>query len=617
MKTNTRTNRVPDKKRSVRFEWWLLASIGIVAFFAFAQSLPYQFVYDDEWQVLRNPWIRDWSHLGQFFSTDVWRFSGIAGISNYYRPLHMVAHAVGYSLTGVKPYGYHLLSILLHCACAMLVALFGVRLTGNKWAGAAGGLIFALHPAHAESVAWIAAVTDPLCAVFCFGALHMHLKDSRKAGIFAALLFLGALFSKEMAFTLPIAAVWLDYCLRHKFRWPRYALLAGIFGLYGVLRVNALSAFFVKQIPVALSLPDRFLSSTVLAARYVTKALFPYDLNAFHVFYPTTSIFAPEFMLSALALGLYVAVAWWLRADRKILFLFGFVLLTLLPALNIEGIGENVFADRYLYIPSLGACLLLPLAAQKLWRSRPSWVRVPGRPVAVAALGGLLFAHVLALRNTTFMWQDTPTLYMETMKRSPEATAIAANLAGYYFERGECDESEKWCLKATELYERSFIKLGNKMIPVYTCLAGISLKRSQPAKALEYFQAAYMLNPHDLDTLESIGSTCMMLEKYDKAREFYQAALAIDPHNEPTYNNLAYVDVLTKDYDKAIEYAQKALDIDPRSGDACMSLGDAYAAKGMKTSARQEYLDAEKLNPALAPAAEEALKALETPAHTK
>ena len=615
-------NSRPSEDPSARFEWWLVASLGIVAFLAFIQTVPYQFVYDDDWQVLRNPWIRDWSHVRQFFTTDVWRFAAVGGVSNYYRPFHMVAHAIGHSLTGDNPQGYHLFSILLHCACTILVAFLGLRLSNNKWAGAAGGLIFALHPAHAESVAWIAAVTDPLCALFYFGALYWHLKgdETRRhqtSDILTALLFLCALFSKEMAFTFPIVAAWLDYCLGRKFRWPRYALLAGVFALYAVLRVNALSALFIKQLPIELNLHERSLSSVVLAAQYVTKVFFPYDLNAFHVFHPTMGVLDPQFVLGALVLLLYGAAAWWVRDDRKLLFLLGFVFLTLLPALNIEGVGENVFADRYVYIPSLGGALLIPLVAGRLWRARPAWISVSGPVIASISMALLLGAYICVLWNTTFMWRDTHTLYTETLQRSPEATAIAVNLAGYYFERGEYDAAEKWSLRATKLYAKSFVKLGNKMIPVYTSLGALCLQRNQPAKALEYFQAAYTLNPGDFDTLQSIGSTYAAIGDYDKAHRFYEAALAVNPHSEVTYNNLACVCLATKDYDQVIEYARKALEISPRYAEGYLNLAEAHAAKGMKSIARQEYLDARMLNPTLAPAIDELLKDLDAPPRMK
>jgi hypothetical protein len=135
----------------------------------------------------------------------------------------MMAHAIGYSISGLKPWGFHLISILLHCANTLLLTLFGYRLTRDRFVSAAGGLLFALHPIHAESVAWIAGVTDPLCALFYFAALYVSINDDPakglKTGLLTSVLFLGALFSKEMAFTLPLVVVLLDVCFGRKLRW--------------------------------------------------------------------------------------------------------------------------------------------------------------------------------------------------------------------------------------------------------------------------------------------------------------------------------------------------------------------------------------------------------------
>ena len=161
----------------VRAEVWVLFLICLVAFLAYVRTLSFDFVYDDEFQVLRNPWIHDWSKVGKFFTTDVWAFARSGVTANYYRPFHMIAHAVGYSLSGLRPEGYHLINIMLHMISTLLVAWIALRLTKDKSVAVLGSLIFALHPIHTESVTWIAAVPDPLCAVFYLGALYLYIGD--------------------------------------------------------------------------------------------------------------------------------------------------------------------------------------------------------------------------------------------------------------------------------------------------------------------------------------------------------------------------------------------------------------------------------------------------------
>lgn len=155
-------------------EWWLLALLFGLACVAFAPTVSYDFVSNDEWQIARNPWIRDWSYLGRLFTTHVWGLSDSGGIPTYYRPLHMLTYALVYRMTGLRPEGLYLADILLHGACTVLVTVLGLRLTADRAASVAGGALFALHPAHSEAVAWIAGLPEPLCAAFFLRAPCVH-----------------------------------------------------------------------------------------------------------------------------------------------------------------------------------------------------------------------------------------------------------------------------------------------------------------------------------------------------------------------------------------------------------------------------------------------------------
>jgi 4-amino-4-deoxy-L-arabinose transferase-like glycosyltransferase len=118
------------------------------------------FVYDDDTQVLKNPYVQSFRFLKEIFTTNVWSFGGVRAVTNYYRPMMTFGYLVCYQLFGMQAYGFHLVSLLLHVLVVCLVFVLTERLTGDRvWAFVAGAL-FALHPIHTESVAWIAAVTD-------------------------------------------------------------------------------------------------------------------------------------------------------------------------------------------------------------------------------------------------------------------------------------------------------------------------------------------------------------------------------------------------------------------------------------------------------------------------
>jgi tetratricopeptide (TPR) repeat protein len=597
-------------------QWWLLAAICLVAFLAYARSLTYTFVYDDTTQILRNPWLRDLSQVGKFFLTDVWRFSR-EQTGNYYRPFHMLVHAAGYALSGLNPLSYHLISILIHCVNTLLVVLFGYRLTRDKLVSAAGGFLFALHPVHAESVSWIAAVTDPLCAIFYFSVLHLHLNDdeskSRKTTLFMSLLFMGALFSKEIAFTLPLVIVWLDMSLGRKVRWSRYGALLASFSVYAALRIHALSHFLITQLTMDLGLHDRILSSTVLMGEYLAKAFIPFNINAFHVFHPTTSIGDPRFLLSLLVVFGLALSAWLLRKDRRILFLFGFIPVAILPVLNLNGIGENVFADRYLYIPSLGSCLLIPLLVQRASQWKSAGLGPFQKKAAVGVLAGVSLFFAFTLWKTAFMWRDELTLFTETLKRSPDSANIASNLAHYYFEKNQLKEAEYWGLRTEELSERAFIKNPYALCICYLRLSSIRLKQLRFPESLGYLEKAYRISPTNEGVLQQLGTVCVLMKNYVQARKWCEAALRVNPKNEISYNNLAFICLQEKKNDEAIQNARRALEIFPEYADAHLNLARGYAAKGLIPEALEEYRKTKLINLSLQPAVDQEIQTLARP----
>ncbi|MGA2260350.1 MAG: tetratricopeptide repeat protein [Acidobacteriota bacterium] len=613
LKKGRRIAKVESAPGTARFPLWVLPLVALVAILVFVRTIPYEFVYDDQLQIRNNTWIRDLSKVWRFFSADVWAFTGNPIPSNYYRPLQMLVYALAYSIAGLKPHVFHLFNIMLHAFCSVFVALIGFRLSGNKFIGAAAGFLFALHPIHAESVAWIAAVTDTLCAAFYFPALYFYLKDSenpQKTAIILALgCYMGALFSKEMAFTFPVVAAWLDWCLHRKLRWSRYAMFAGIFAFYSVLRIAALHAFFVHQLPVDLAPLPRFLSTIVLLAQYTAKMFVPYNISAFHVFQPTTSILSLNLLLSLILLAAFAAAAWMLRRQHILLFLFGYCILTIAPVLNLTGIGENVFADRYLYIPTLGSCLLLPLVAKELMQVWPSRLRL-GLKAGFGLLLALLAAFAGMLWNEAAVWRDTPTLFRETMKRSPSAALIALNLASYYYDRNDLRSAEEWDAKALEGWNKSFLKNRNGLAEIYAGLGGIRFKQGRTAEAREYYMKAYEEAPYYYAILEKVGFFYLRVREYDKALSFFEATIRVNPSRDVAYSNIAGIQALHGHWDQAIANAQKALALAPNSGEACANLAYAYAAKGMKEEARRAYQELKRIDPSRSSYADAELKAL-------
>ena len=167
----------PERARAL-----LITALVACATLPYLNILFNGFVYDDDNQVLKNPYVRSFRYLKEIFTTNVWSFRGVGSITNYYRPMMTLGYLVCYQLFGMRAYGFHLVSLLLHVLVVCLVFVLTERLTGDRvWAFVAGAF-FALHPIHTESVAWIAAVTDLELTFFYLLTFGIFLAVARPGG---------------------------------------------------------------------------------------------------------------------------------------------------------------------------------------------------------------------------------------------------------------------------------------------------------------------------------------------------------------------------------------------------------------------------------------------------
>ena len=158
-----------------------MALLAACAALPYLNSLFNGFIYDDDTQVVHNPYIRSFGHLKEIFTTHVWSFMAVAA-TNYYRPMMTLGYLFCYKLFGLRAYGFHLASIVLHVLVVCLVFVLTERLTGDRVCAFIAGAVFALHPVHTESVDWIAAVTDLELTFFYLLTFGFYLALARPGG---------------------------------------------------------------------------------------------------------------------------------------------------------------------------------------------------------------------------------------------------------------------------------------------------------------------------------------------------------------------------------------------------------------------------------------------------
>ncbi len=416
----------------------------LLAVVPYLNSLAGSFVYDDRLQIVGNPYVHSFRYLGKIFGSTVWTFEGAQGVTNYYRPLMTFAYLICFKLFGPIPFGFHLLNIVLHAAVVILVFAVTERLFGNRLMSLVAAGLFALHPVHTESVAWIAALPDLELGVFFLLAFLLYLRlapsgpnlrdpqnslshaaqvqlphaapqqelqaqpraaphaephaeirlePHRAWGAQAAMLaaYILALLSKEQALVLPAIVVIYEHLYRAdravtslRTKLARYAGLWMIAAAYVAFRVFVLGGFAPSVARPTLSWSRVLLTAISLIGSYLWKLIWPVHLSAFYVFHESTRISDTGVLLGLLALlaCLNVFVWLWSRAHPTS-FAFLWMGVTLGPVLNARWMPAGVFAERYLYLPSVGFCWLLGWAAVAAWRASPT--EFPSPPISNSA----------------------------------------------------------------------------------------------------------------------------------------------------------------------------------------------------------------------------------------
>jgi tetratricopeptide (TPR) repeat protein len=600
-------------------------------------TLPYlnilfnDFVYDDDNQVMHNPYVRSFRYLKEIFTTHVWSFRGLTSVGNYYRPMMTLGYLICYRIFGMRAYGFHLVSLLLHVLIVCLVFVLTERLTGDRvWAFVAGAL-FALHPVHTESVDWIAAVTDLELTFFYLITFGIFLAVARPGGgrsepMLAAMgaTFLLALLSKEQAMTLPaLATVYEHFCREDRSetsssqKLARYGLLWLVGAAYVLFRIHFLGALAPEEKMQQLTPQQIVLSALALVGQYVGKLLWPVRLCAFYIFHASKSLFDLRVLAGLLVLLAFAALFFvcWRSRERNVHFA-SFAILwffaTLAPVLNAHWVGTNVFTERYLYLPSVGVAWLVGFGAAKLW-SRTAAGSAQRRALLLAgfAVGGL-FAARIVIRNRD--WNNDLVLYTRTLELSPDSSVISNNLGGVYWHERAWDKAESvW---------RGVLSRNPNNLDALNNMGLVAGRRKQYSEAADFFTRVIELKPSLSDPHRNLGTTYRLMGMAGPAESQLRMALALSPldyhvlnelgrllleegrvgeaedqfrasvRNEPNvlaYDFLGEINISRRAVGEAERDFRAALSLEKSDSNAHFGLGYLYKAAGRNAEALSEY----------------------------
>jgi Tfp pilus assembly protein PilF len=449
--------QVPDRRAAS-----LVAAL--VAAAAYVATLGYEFVWDDTLLIQQSWRLHHWKELPSLLGTHLW--SEVGEASHYYRPLVTLTFFLDLRVWGLDPLGFHLTNVLAHVAVTLAVLAVARRTMGNGLGAPICALAFALHPLHAESVSFVSGRTDVIATLLFLLALlaYDRGRDGGRRGWIAwsvAAYFL-ALLAKEVAIALPVMLVVWDRLVRgdlHDRRAvgsaaARCAAYGAVTGVYLGLRMVALGGLVEPGGGAWGPLLTRALTTLRIVATYVSITIAPFPARPFYAIAPETVPPGLTWYLAtagvAVALG---ASAWALRrAPAPGLGALWFWI-TLAPSLavNLLPLPNTTVAERFLYLPTVGFCLILGWGAARLLGPAALGRGAQIRPVPSVGLALVLLLYgVLTLwRNED--WRDEHRLYSRMVETSPEAAIPRLNLAFIQLERGEIVPANQHLREAVRL----------------------------------------------------------------------------------------------------------------------------------------------------------------------
>jgi tetratricopeptide (TPR) repeat protein len=598
--------------------------IFIITMLVYLPTLQNGFVnWDDESFLVANPNYRGlgWQQFRWMFTT--------CYLSSC-MPLTWMTYSLDYAFWGMNPVGYHLSSLLIHAANAVLFYFVSLRLlrlsvssSNVSWqlptrlAAGFAALCFALHPLQVEVVAWALGREMAVAGFFFFLTLLCYLKafenESKDAPHWrwmgAAWLFYAmSLLGKEVAMTLPFALLVLDvYPLRRlggeRGRWfgPQvrrvwwekvpFLLLTLAAGVRAVLGKEGTGAVY----PLAgYGLLPRVAQVLYSLAFYPGKTLLPFDLSPLYPLHRFTGIWELQWVSSG-ALVLLLSASFFFARRRWPggLAAWIFYAVLLLPVSGIVTFGPQLVADRFSYLPSLGWAVLLGAGLFYCWQL---WVnkRVGLRALFLTqSLAASLLVGLGALTwQQTRIWHNSEKLWRYALTIDQRSSFAHNNLGLALAERGAVTE-------AIDEFRKS-IQIDPASVEAHTNLGNFLAQGGSPDEAISHLRQALAIDPTFASAHNTLGNILADKGESDKAIEHFRKALQTNPKSAMTYYNLGRVLAKRGDLEEAIDAYRRAIEINPQDPDAHNNLGLLLARRGDLDQAIERFGEALRVNPGYA-----------------
>jgi len=596
---------------------WLAASLlGLLTLAVFLPTTACGFVnWDDDYYVYANPVV-----LGGLTTDGVRHALTDSFVSNW-APLTILSYQLDATVFGIRAWGFHLTSAVLHALAVALLYVALVRMTGSAGRSAAASLLFAVHPLRVESVAWVSERKDVLCVLFLALSLLAYDRYCRRPGPgrYAAVVaaMLGGLLAKSMLVTLPVLLLLADVWPLGRLRLPgvgqpgvgltgagqptRGDREASPYPSAGLVRcllekvpLAALSVVFAgitlvtqteamreeESLPlVSARIPNAIHS----LAWYAWKTLWPTGLCPFHR-HAGTAMAWPVLAAGTLAVAAAAVVA--VRSARRhpaVTWGLAWYAVSLVPVIGLVQVGSHGTAERYTYIPHVG---LLVAAVWGL--ADAAAARGVSRRALAAATVVAATALVMLTGRQIATWKDSDTLWNHAIAIDPLNFVAHFTYGELLRERGD--------FAAAIRHYREALK--KQDIPLVHNSLGLALvDAGSVEEGMEHYRRSLALDPNYMPTLNNVGLALLGAGRLDEAVERFEAVLALQPAHGDALHNLLLAQAARGDLPAAISAGRRLVVVRPDSAEARSRLGQLLLKEGRPEQAVEELRQAARIDP--------------------
>jgi len=608
-------------------------------FGVYRQVLDNDFVnYDDPIYVTENKHLKK----GLTWEGVAWAFTSER--ADNWHPLTWLSLMLDYELFGINAKGFHITNLVIHIVNTLLLFCFLKKVTGALWRSGFVAAVFALHPLHVQSVAWVAERKYVLSAMFWFLTMWAYVSYAKRGGVVryvsALLLFTVGLLAKPMLVTLPFVLLLLDY-------WPLSRLR--VEGLSGADvergdeadRCPGLLALLLEKVPFfvlaavssvvtvivqqrggavialeKLSLGVRIFNALVSYVMYIIKTFLPTRLA---VYYPHPYPVPIWQVAGAILVLVLITVAVVFVRRRYAVFGWLWYVGTLVPVIGLVQVGSQARADRYMYIPMIGLLIMLGWGVGEL-----AGRRVLRRVFVGLILGVCLLVLMVCTWLQVGYWQNSFTLLTHTICVTEGNFIAYLNLGNFFTkERKKAGEAIPYYRRAIEIHrkfvdahynlgvalglERKYdeaieeyytvLRLREKHWQARLNLADALVKKGRLEEAINQYSRVAEINPNRVEVHNNFGLALVKRGDIDGAIKHYERSLEINPDSVEVLNNLGNAFVKQKRFDEAVLHLKKALSLDASFFKTYYNLGNALKQMGLIDEAVKYYGEAVQLRP--------------------